>query len=200
MKEVIMQDNSSNNDPREIWQNQPTETSMMTLEEVRLRVQKLHVKTRKALLGWMAASLLIIGVSVFGMVWVNNPAVRALFAFSIAWSVAGQFFINRKRQPSTMTEDVLNTGLKSYRMEVERRRYISTRFLLCIFGPSVLAIGTLAGQILSFARDRGTLSKTVPFLTMLAVWIVGVFLIRMRDQRELRCEIDDLNRIENSNG
>ncbi len=100
-----------------------------------------------------------------------------------------------------MAEDVLlNTGLKSYRIEVERRRYISTRFLVCIFGPSVLAIGTLAVQIVSFARDRGALSNTTPFLTMLAIWIVGVFVIRMRDQRELQREMDELKHIENSNG
>lgn len=196
-----MQNNSSNNDPREIWQNQPTETSTMTVEEIRQRARKLHLKTRQALLGWIAASLLIIGIAVFGMVWVHSLAVRAVFAFSIIWSLAGQFFINRKKSSSTIAEDVLGSpGLTSYRMEIERRRYISTHFLLCIFGPSVLAIGTLAVQIVSFARDRGALSNTTPFLTMLAIWIVGVFVIRMRDQRELQREMDDLQRIENSNG
>jgi hypothetical protein len=195
-----MQNNSSNSDPREIWQNQPTEPSMMTLEEIRRRAQKLHGKTRRVLLGWIAVSLLIVGISVFGMVWIHSLVVRAVFALSIAWSLAGLFFINRKKWSSALTEDaLLSTGLKSYRMEVERRRYISAHFLLCIFGPSVLAVGTLAVQIVSFARGQGALSKTIPFLTMLAIWIVGVFVIRMRDQRELKGEIDDLNHIENSN-
>lgn len=195
-----MQNNSSNNDPRKIWQNQPTEASMMTLEEIRQRVHKLQRKTRRALLGWIAVSLLIVGISVLGMVWVHSPIMRAVFALSIVWSLAGQFFVNRKKWPSVLIEDVLiSTGLQSYRMEIERRRYISTHFLLCVFGPSVLAVGALAAQIVSLAKGQGVLSKTVPFLTMLAIWIVGVFVIRMRDQRELQAEITDLNRIENSN-
>jgi len=196
-----MQDNSSNNDPRAIWQNQETDKSMMTLEEIRQRAQKLHEKTLRVLLGWIATSLLIVGISVFGIVWIHSPAVRTLFAISIAWSLAGQVLVNRRRWSSALTEEaVVSTGLKSYRMEVERQRYLSTRFLLCIFGPSALAIGTLMAQIVSFATERGDLSKALPFLTMLAIWIVGVFVVKIRDQRKLQCEIDDLNHIENSNG
>lgn len=195
-----MQNNSSNDDPREIWQSQPTEASMMTLDEIRQRVHLLQRKTRRVLFGWIAVSLLIVGVSVVGMVWVHSPIMRAVFAFSIVWSLAGQYFVNRKKWSSVLTEDALvSAGLQSYRMEVERRRYISTHFLLCVFGPSVLAVGALAAQIVSLSRGQGVLSKTVPFLTMLAIWIVGVFVIRMRDQRELRAELADLNRIENSN-
>jgi len=195
-----MQNNSSNSDPREIWQTQPTEASMMTLEEIRQRAQKLQGKTRRVLLRWIAVSLLIVGISIFGIVWTHSPTLRATFAFSIAWSLAGQFFVNRKKWSPALTEDaLLSTGLKSYRIEVERRCYISAHFLLWIFGPSVLAIGTLAVQIVNLARGQGALSKTVPFLTMLAIWIAGVFVVRMRDQRELRGEIHDLNRIENSN-
>ncbi len=194
-----MQNNSSNSDPKEIWQNQPTEASIMTVEEIRQRAQKLQRKNSRVLLGWIAVALLIIGISVFGIVWTHSPILRTVFAFSIAWSLAGQFFVNRKKWSSALTEDaLLSTGLTSYRMEVERRRYISTHFLLCIFGPSVLAVGTLAAQIVSIARAQGALSKTMPFLTVLAIWIIGVFVIRMRDQRELQVEINDLNRIENS--
>ena len=195
-----MQNNSSNNDPREIWKNQPTEPSMMTLEEIRQRAQKLHGKTRRVLFGWIAVALLIVGISVFGITWTQSPIMRAAFAFSIVWSVAGQFFVNRKKWSSALAEDALvSAGLKSYRIEVERRRYISTHFLLCIFGPSVLAVGTLAAQIISLARAQGVLSKTIPFLTMLAIWVVGVFVIRIRSQRELQAEIDDLNHIESLN-
>lgn len=195
-----MQNNSSNNDPREIWQSQPMEIPVMTLEEIRQRGQKLQAKTRRALLGWRALALLIVGISVFGIMWTHNPIMRAIFALSIVWTLAGQFLVNRKKWSPTPTQDALvSTGLKSYRTEVERRRYISAHFLLCIFGPSVLAVGTLAAQIISLARAQGAFSKTMPFLTALAIWIVGVFLIRMRDQRQLQEEINSLSLIENSN-
>jgi len=195
-----MQNSSSNNDPKEIWQNQPTEIPILTLEEIRQRGQKLQAKTRRVLFGWIAVALLIVGISVFGIMWTHSPIMRALFVFSIVWSLAGQFFVNRTKWSSALTEDALvGTGLKSYRTEVERRRYILAHFLLCIFGPSVLAVGTLAAQIVSLARAQGALSKTMPFLTALAIWLVGVFVIRMRDQRELQGEINNLSLIENSN-
>lgn len=195
-----MQNNSSNNDPREIWQSQPREIPVMTLEEIRQRGQKLQAKTRRTLLGWRALALLIVSISIFGITWTHSPIMRATFALSIVWSLAGQFLVNRKKGSPMPTEDALvSTGLKSYRTEVERRRYISAHFLLSIFGPSVLAVGTLAAQIISLARAQGALSKIVPFMTALAIWIVGVFIIRMRDQRQLQGEINNLSLIENSN-
>lgn len=195
-----MQNNSSNNGPKEIWQSQPTEIPVITLEEIRQRGQKLQAKTRRALLGWRALALLIVGISVFGIMWTHSPIMRAIFVLNIGWSLAGQFLINRKKWSPTLTADALvSTGLKAYRTEVERRRYISAHFLLCIFGPSVLAVGTLAAQIISLARTQGALSKTMPFLTALTIWIVGVFIIRMRVQRQLQREINKVSLIENSN-
>jgi hypothetical protein len=129
--------------------------------------------------------------------------VRAVFAFAIAWSLAGQYFVNRGIWSATLPGDAaLSTGLESYRREVERRRYLSGRFLLWSFGPVVLAIATLIVLILSFGiRNRGmllkgTLLNMIPFLALVVIWIVSVFVIRMRDQRELQREIDDLNDIE----
>jgi hypothetical protein len=43
---------------------------------------------------------------------------------------------------------------------------------------------------------KGTLLNMIPFLALVVIWIVSVFVIRMRDQRELQREIDDLNDIE----
>ena len=39
----------------------------------------------------------------------------------------------------------------------------------------------------------------IPFLTLVVIWIVGVFVVRMREQRELQREIDELNNIEREN-
>ena len=198
-----MPNDSSRNDPRTIWQNQPTEPSIMTLEKIRQKTQELHAKTRRALLGGITVSLLVVGISGYGIAWADGPGVRAVFAFAIAWSLAGQYFVNRGIWAATLPGDAaLSTGLESYRREVERRRYLSGRFLLWSFGPVVLAIATLIVLILSFGiRNRGmllkgTLLNMIPFLALVVIWIVSVFVIRMRDQRELQREIDDLNDIE----
>jgi len=128
------------------------------------------------------------------------------FAFAIAWSLAGQYFFNRGMWSAAPPEDAaLSTGLESYRREVERRRYLFGRVLLWSFGPVVLAIATLIALIMSFGITnrglslQGTLRKMIPFLTLVVIWIVGVFVIRMREQRELRREIDQLNDIEKEN-
>jgi TfoX/Sxy family transcriptional regulator of competence genes len=35
---------------------------------------------------------------------------------------------------------------------------------------------------------------------LVVIWVAGVFIIRMRDRRELRRAIDELNNIEKANG
>jgi len=45
-------------------------------------------------------------------------------------------------------------------------------------------------------RERAYSRTDFPFLTLLVVWIVSWFVIRLRKQRELQREIDELNDIE----
>jgi hypothetical protein len=40
----------------------------------------------------------------------------------------------------------------------------------------------------------------MPFLTLVVVWIAAYLVVRMRDQRKLRREIDELNDIERQQG
>jgi hypothetical protein len=201
-----MRNDSSGNDPRAIWQNQPTEPSIMTLEKIRQKTRELHAKTRKKLLGQVAVSLLVAGLSAYGIASDDGPVLRAIFGFAIAWSLAGQYFINRGMWSATLPEvAALSTGLESYRREVERRRYLFGRVLLWSFGPVVLAVATLIALIMSFGIRqgmllKGTLLNMIPFLTLVVLWLVGVFVIRMREQRQLRREIDELNEIERGSG
>jgi hypothetical protein len=178
----------------------------MTLEKIRQKTQELHAKTRRKLLGGIAVSLLVAGISGDGIASSDGPVVRAVFAFAIAWSMAGLYFVNRGMWSATLPEDAgLSTGFESYRREVERRRYFSGRELLWSFGPAVLAIAMLIVLIASFGiRNEGiplerTLRNMTPFLTLVVLWLVGVFVIRMREQRELQREIDELNDIEREN-
>lgn len=201
-----MGNDSSGNDPRTIWQNQRTEPSTMTLEKIRQKTKELHAKTRQKLLGGMAVTLVVVGISGYGIASADVAVVRAVFAFAIAWSLAGQYFFNRGLWSAALPEDAaLRAGIESYRREVERRRQHFGRVLLWSFAPVVLAIATLIVLIASFGmRNRGmaferTLLNMIPFLTLVVAWIVGVFVIRMRERRELQREIDELNDIEREN-
>ena len=81
-----MRNDSFGNDPRTIWQNQPTEPSAMTLEKIRQKVRELHAKTRQKLLGGIAVSLLVAGISGYGIAAGDGPVVRAIFVLAIVWS------------------------------------------------------------------------------------------------------------------
>jgi Flp pilus assembly protein TadB len=195
-----MPNDSSTNDAKTIWQSQPTEPSKMTLVMIRHKTQQLQDKTRRDLLAEIAVTIFLVALCGFGIWWVHGAALRALFALAIAWTLAGQYFVDRKSLSESAQLDVsLNTSLESYRREVERRHYLSSRFLSWIFGPAILAVGALSTHLLVLASDHGALRNTVPFFTLLGLWFAGVFVVRMRQQRELQREIDQLNEVERSN-
>jgi hypothetical protein len=90
----------------------------------------------------------------------------------------------------------LSTGLESYRREVQRRCDLSGRVLWWSLGPVVFAIATLLVPLASLGIENG-FRRMIPFLSLLVIWIVCVFVIRMRNRRELRREIAELNEIDN---
>jgi hypothetical protein len=201
-----MRNDFSGNDPKQIWQNQPTEPSAMTLEKIRQKTQELHAKTRRELIKSIAGPLIVIAICGFAVRF-PDPVLRAILAFAIAWSLTGQYFLNRGMWSVTLPGDAaLRTGLESYRREVERRRFLFSRTMLWQFGPVVFAIAILIVLIASLGTgNRGmplkeALLKMIPFLALVVIWIVSFYAIRMRQQRELQREIDELNDIERRTG
>lgn len=201
-----MRNDSSGNDQRTIWQNQPTEPSAMTLEKIQQKVRELHAKTRRQLMGNLVMPFIVLAFYGFAIKHFHDPVLRSAFAFAIAWSLAGLYFLNRGMWSAMLPGDAaLSTGLESYRREVERRRSLSGRFMLWGFGPVVFAIATLIVLILSLGiGNRGMLLKEAllkmsPFLILMVTWIARVFVIMIRQQRELQREIDELNEIERAN-
>jgi hypothetical protein len=194
-----MRNDLPEDDPKAIWQTQPTEPSAMTLEKIRQKTQELHSTTRRDLMLSIAGPLIVAAICGFGIRF-PGAVQRAVFVFAIVWSLLGLYLLNRGMWPPTLPGDAaLGTGLECYRWEVKRRRYLSGRFLLWYFGPVVLAIATLIVALVSLAIRRGMLLNMTPFLTLVVVWIVGVFVMRMRQRRELQREIDELNEIERVN-
>jgi hypothetical protein len=198
-----MPNDSSNNTPKTIWQNQPTEPSKMTLVMIRHKTQQLQGKTRRDLFNEIAVSVFLIGFYGICIWWIHGAVLRAAFALAIVWTLAGQYFVDRGSLSEAAQDVSLNTSLQSYRREVERQRYLSSRFLLWSFGPAVLAIGSLSTHLLTLVWNHGALShgyllSTMPFFALLGLWFVGVFVLRMRHQRELQREIDQLTEVEGS--
>jgi hypothetical protein len=130
-----------------------------------------------------------------------GPVLQPLFAVALAWSLAGLYFLNRGMWSAMMPEDAgLSTGLEFCRREIDRQRDLVRRVLLWSLGPIMLAIGTfiLALAMVS-TKDTGLIPNGLPFLIAIVVWIFAYFNIRLREQRELQREIDELNDIEKEN-
>jgi hypothetical protein len=183
----------------------------MTLEKIRQKTQELHAKTRRQMIGNSILPLAVLAFYGYGIAKFSDPVLRMVFACAIVWSLAGQYFLNRGMWSAMLPGDAaFSTGIESYRREVERQRSLFGRFMLWQFGPLMFAIASLILLILTLGTgNRGMpldgrilkemLVKMSPFLTLMAIWIVSFFVIRLRAQRQLQREIDELNELERAN-
>jgi hypothetical protein len=188
------------NDPKQIWLSQPTEPSAMKLGQLLLqqRARELHAKTRRELFKNIAVAFLVIVMSVFGITWTNDPVPRVAFALAAAWALAGQYFLNRGMWLAPLPGDAaLMTSIEFYRRAVEGRRRLFRIVLGWFLGPVVLAS---AGYVLSILGKVRLNLNMAPFLVLLGVWIIAVIVMRVRGQRELQREIDELDDIERESG
>jgi hypothetical protein len=187
--------------PKEIWLTQPTEIRIMTWKLIQQKLRALRARTRRKLLGTLAgpaavAAVYALGVKQFGP---HGQSLEPLFAFALAWSLAGLFFLNRGMWSAMTPADAgLSTGLESCRHEIERQRDLVRRALLWSLAPVLLAIAALIVALASVgSRERGIFPNGLPFLSLVVLWIITYFFIRLREQRNLQRELDDLNDIEN---
>src|SRR3954447_25268164 len=91
-----MPDGQSSDDLKAIWQNQPTGTSTMTLKLIRSKGRELHAKTRQKVLGTLAGPLTVAFSYAFAIRALPEPGhLHAMFAFALAWSLTGLYFLNR---------------------------------------------------------------------------------------------------------
>ncbi|HWE48679.1 MAG TPA: hypothetical protein VG273_02760 [Bryobacteraceae bacterium] len=130
-----------------------------------------------------------------------RQVLQPLFIAALAWSLAGLYFLNRGMWSSPMPGDAaLSSGLEFCRRQIERQRDLVRRALLWSFGPVMLAIGTFVLALVMISkRERGIFPNGLPFLILVAVWVVWGFVIRSREQRQLQREIEELRRFESDN-
>ena len=198
-----MQDDLPENGIKTIWLNQPTETPTMTSKLIEQRSRDLRAKTRRKLIGTVAGPL---AAGIFYAYSMKEFAglrqgLQLPFAFALAWSFAGLYFLNRGMWSAAMPGDAgLSTGLESCRREIERQRDLVRRVLVWSFGPVMLAIATFVVALAMVStKERGIFPNGLPFLILVVAWIVSWFVIRLREQRELQREIDELKDIEMEN-
>lgn len=197
-----MPSDPSGRDPRKIWQDQERGISTVTLERmIRRRAQELHAKTLRERLGSFVGPLAVAVFCWLGISIGYNLIQLALFAIAGAWSLAGIYMLNRGGWPGRLAADAaFTTGLEFCRKEIERRLGYHQRFLLWVFAPIVLAIAAFVVPAMRNGFQKGgTLANMIPFLSLLALWVIGIFVIRSWKWKAMQREIDELNEIERDN-
>lgn len=189
------------NDPKTIWQNQSTEASNVNLILIRQKARELHARARRRLLTTLTVPLVIAFFYVFSISQLPQlrELMHSLFAFAIAWSLAGAYFLSRGKRPGAVPEDAgFSTGVEFCQQELQRQRDYLRRVLLWSFGPVVFAIGTL---VLAFAMITGTqfFAKAMPVTILASAWIIAYLLTRLRQQRNVQREINELSNVEKEN-
>jgi len=170
----------------------------MTLERVQKKVRELSAKTREDLIKAIAAPVSVVVMSCFAFTLPHHDlAQRWVLAFAFAWSLAGQRALHRGMRRATLPGDAgMTTALEYYRREMERRQSLFNRALLWSIGPIVLALAAVCISLVRLAINRDVLLNVLPFLSLVAIWTVAVFFIRLRGQKDLQREIDELRNIE----
>jgi hypothetical protein len=126
--------------------------------------------------------------------------LHPLYIAALVWSVAGLYFLGRGMWSRPMPGDAgLTTGLEFCREEIDCRRRLLRRLLVWSLGPILLVIATfIVALALIATKDRGIFPNGLPFLAVVAAWIFYYFVLRVREQRELERELEELNRTESA--
>ena len=165
------------------------------------RSRELRARTRRKLIETIAGPL---AAAIFcAYSFKEFPSLRQVLQapciVAAAWGLAGLYFLNRGMWSVMISNDAgLTTGLEACRIEIERQRDLVRRFLVWSFGPIMLAVATFVFALaIVSTKERSILPNGLPFLILMAIWIVSWFVIRMREQRELQRQLVELNEMEN---
>jgi hypothetical protein len=191
-----------NRDPRKIWQNQKTETTTMSVEEVRRKAEKFRNRNRRDLI---ARSAFAVIAAVFcGYVFFNARitsvgAIAGLVMAMLLTSTVRNLFLSRRRHINRTPDDTgPNTALSScvefYRNELERQLEIARQpaWQLAI---ALLIIGWLTRN--AWVRTSADPLRIVLLGVLFAAAGLTILLaLRRFGARGVQDEIDALERLE----
>lgn len=187
-------------DAKTVWQDQPAEPAGVTLESLRRKARELRMKTRRELLGNSALALITIGTSVHGFIHTHQRGWHMVQVLFSAWALLGWYIAYRRlwpeRFPVTMTP---SDGLRFYRRELQRRNDVFRRFLPWSFAPAILAMVSWLLVLRGLAARVQISVNFFPVCTLLVLWTIGIFVLRVRTRSELKQELDELAAIEREN-
>ncbi|MDW5265257.1 MULTISPECIES: hypothetical protein [Acidobacteriaceae] len=142
-------------------------------------------------------TLIVVAISAFGILRGSGIGTRLVFVLATTWAFAGQFLLHRGMWSASPPPDpTLSTGLEFYRHEIDKRQRLVRRVLQWSFGPVILSIGALIVVLGKIAKGSSLpISAVMPFIALIGIWIIAFFVRRLREQRKLLLEINEMNDI-----
>jgi hypothetical protein len=186
-------------DPKRIWQSQPTEPLRMSSDEIRRKAQELQRRGRLATLAQIGIGVFL-SVS-FGRMFlkVHEVIPRAGWLVLSLWSLYVAYQAYRWVWPGRLDANATSrTSLAYYRHELERLRdyewnvWRRTGLTWCFLGLALALIPVLAKA----SESPRMLLNAAPFFVLLLVWFALFFPMRRRKRQKIQRDIDELNRMD----
>jgi hypothetical protein len=190
------------NDPRKIWQDQPTERIKMSLDDIRRKAQKLHAKARMAAIAWIGIGIFLSAAFGRSSAHARELLPRMGWGVLSLWGLYGAWQAYQWIWPGRLAADAtLATSLDFYRKELERQRDYG-RQIWRRSGVAAAFLGAalvVAPGLIQVVKTPALLPNVAPFFVLLFVWLVSFLVLRARKQQKLQQEIDELNAMEREN-
>jgi hypothetical protein len=187
------------NDPKNIWQNQPTEAFKMSAEQLRLKAQQRQSRAR-----YEAATQIIIGLVLCIFFARAVPASHGLmprlgYGLLSVWGIYFACQAYRWLWSGSLKADAtISTTLQSYRSELEKRRdyalniWHQAGLTFCFLGMALVLEPTLLRSV----QQPRLLWNVLPIFVLLVIWLVVFLSMRGKRRRHLLREIEELRRFE----
>ncbi len=192
-----------NNAPQNIWKNQTTEAFKMSADQLRNKSQQRERKSR-----FEAGYSIITGFFVFiffALAFLRTHGLAPRVGFGVL-SLWGIYFAYRSRkrfgQGGPAPDAALNTTLRSYRSELEKRRDYSQNVWRRAGLPFVLLGSALVilPRLMQSIHSPKLIEPLLPLFALFVVWLVVFFFVRKRRRQQLQREIDELRSFESQSG
>ncbi len=210
----------STNDPRNIWQEQPTEAVKMSADQLRHKYEKRQRRARFSVFCSVVISVIMFIIfarelatipgsflhAVLGPL--NLWSIRIGFGVLCLWCIYLPYRAYKWLWPGRVAPDAtLNTTIQSYRSELEKARDFG-RNNKWVFAVAFLGMAMVAVPIVMLDRPTpikappitgpGLLLNVAPFLLVAMAWAIMLYYVR-KSRRKLQQEIEQVRAFEREN-
>jgi hypothetical protein len=182
----------TDNDPRDLWKNQPTEEYKMNIRLMKRRADELYASTRMDILVSLGAAVFFVLMMTWRFGPLVNPVQHAAVALIATWVLSIAYKFRHDIRYAVPPDSVAAAGVDYYRSQlVKRRDHLRNAWMWHY--PFVFAtvgfVASFAGEALASPR---VLRNMTPFLTLLAAWLVLSVVLRRKRVQSIQTEIDEL--------